>query len=181
MPACPRPGPWCHRTGRLPGEAIWTKSRSRGLVTNFAVFGRLAASWAFHWATVARYSSFPPRVAALRRSSRLIVPGSLKWRAMWQSPCPGPSGSRSPHAPRTADSGVGSARTDRRHTASVTKPAHPDGNRRADRDRGLGSGHPRGDHPPKLTLDSQVGLPGEAIAGHGADPPAGHRHPPAPR
>jgi hypothetical protein len=34
---------------------------SRGLATSFAVFGRLAACWAFHCATVARYSCFPPR------------------------------------------------------------------------------------------------------------------------
>jgi integrase-like protein len=37
--------------------------------------GRRATSSAFHCATEARYSSLPPRVAALRRSSREIVDG----------------------------------------------------------------------------------------------------------
>jgi len=40
-----------------------------------ATFGRLDRRSACHWAVVARYSSDPPRVAALRRSSREIVDG----------------------------------------------------------------------------------------------------------
>ena len=59
-----------------PPRRSWTYSRSLSSVTSFATFGRLAACWAFHWATLARYSSVPPRVAALRRNSREIVPGS---------------------------------------------------------------------------------------------------------
>jgi len=46
------------------------------LATIFATLGRLAASWAFHCAAAARYTGLPPRVAALRRSSRL----TLRWK-----------------------------------------------------------------------------------------------------
>ena len=42
---------------------------------SLAILGRCAARSAFHCATVARYCSFPPRVAALRRNSREMVEG----------------------------------------------------------------------------------------------------------
>jgi hypothetical protein len=44
-------------------------SRNSLLAASFAVFERRAISSAFHCATDARYSSFPPRVAALPRNS----------------------------------------------------------------------------------------------------------------
>jgi hypothetical protein len=59
-----------------PFSRVWTYSCSRGLLASFAGLGRLAAVCAFHCAIVARYSRLPPRVAALQRSSREIVPGS---------------------------------------------------------------------------------------------------------
>jgi hypothetical protein len=46
------------------------------LLTSFAVFGLQACNSAFHCAIDARYSRCPPRVAALRRSSREIVDGA---------------------------------------------------------------------------------------------------------
>lgn len=56
-------------------------------IVGLEAFGRLAACCAFHWATVPRYSCLPPRVAALRRSSREIVPGSRpRARAMSRTP-----------------------------------------------------------------------------------------------
>lgn len=58
-----------------PARRCCTYSRNSTWATSFAVFGRLAACWAFHCATNARYSSFPLLVAALRRSSREIVAG----------------------------------------------------------------------------------------------------------
>src|SRR3954449_5022499 len=59
----------------LPASRSWTYSRSRSSAASLAVLGRRATSSAFHCATEARYSSLPPRVAALRRSSREIVDG----------------------------------------------------------------------------------------------------------
>ena len=59
----------------MPSKRSWTYWCSRGLVTSFAGFGLLATSSAFHCATDARYSSLPPRVAALRVSSRETVEG----------------------------------------------------------------------------------------------------------
>ena len=51
--------------------------------------GRRATSSAFHCATDARYSSLPPRVAALRRSSREIVDGDRPIsRAISRTPLP---------------------------------------------------------------------------------------------
>lgn len=47
--------------------------RSRSLTASFAGFGRRACRSAFRWAVEARYCSFPPRVAALRRSSLEMV------------------------------------------------------------------------------------------------------------
>jgi hypothetical protein len=52
-----------------PAGRCCTYSRSSALAASFAVFGRRAISSAFHCATDARYSSLPPPVAALRRSS----------------------------------------------------------------------------------------------------------------
>lgn len=46
------------------------------MATSFDVFGRRAAKSDFHGATAARYSRLPLLVAALRRNSREIVPGS---------------------------------------------------------------------------------------------------------
>src|SRR5665648_894520 len=72
-----------------PARRSWTYSRSRSLTTSLAVFGRRATSSAFHCAPPARYSSFPPRVAALRRSSLEIVDGSRPTqRAISRTPAP---------------------------------------------------------------------------------------------
>src|SRR5215203_2620221 len=59
----------------LPARRSCTYSRSRPSAASLAVLGRRATSSAFHCATDARYSSLPPRVAALHRSSREIVDG----------------------------------------------------------------------------------------------------------
>src|SRR3954451_10181275 len=73
----------------LPASRSCTYSRSRGSAASFAIFGRRATSSAFHCATDARYSSLPPRVAALRRSSREIVDGDLPIsRAISLTPLP---------------------------------------------------------------------------------------------
>src|SRR4051794_26779569 len=56
-----------------PASRSCTYVRSAGFAANFARFGRRAARSACHRAAVARYSRAPPRVAALRRSSREIV------------------------------------------------------------------------------------------------------------
>src|SRR5690349_15388787 len=56
-----------------PASRSRTYARSAGFVASFAGFGRRAARSACHWAVVARYSRPPPRVAALRRSSRETV------------------------------------------------------------------------------------------------------------
>jgi len=59
------------------------------LTASFAVFGRRASSSAFHCATDARYSSLPPGVAALRRSSLEIVDGERSSRlAISRTPVP---------------------------------------------------------------------------------------------
>lgn len=50
-------------------------SRRRGFVTSLAGLGRRARCSDFHCATDARYSSLPPRVAALRVNSRDTVEG----------------------------------------------------------------------------------------------------------
>jgi hypothetical protein len=51
--------------------------------------GRLARISACHWAVLARYSSPPPRVAALRRSSLEIVDGERpSTRAISRTPQP---------------------------------------------------------------------------------------------
>lgn len=59
-----------------PLSLVCTYSFNRGFVNSLAGLGRQAAVYAFHWATVARYSGLPPRVAALRRSSRETVRGT---------------------------------------------------------------------------------------------------------
>lgn len=74
-----------------PLSRVCTYSRNHGLLASFAGLGRRAVTCAFHCATVARYSRLPLRVAALRRSSREIVPGSrLSSRAIARTPCPAP-------------------------------------------------------------------------------------------
>src|SRR5215207_1281080 len=82
-------------TGVASGQQTWpesrscTYSRSRSFSTSLAVFGRRAISSAFHCATDARYSRVPPRVAALRRSSREIVDGARPTRrAICLTPAP---------------------------------------------------------------------------------------------
>src|SRR3954468_2524591 len=73
----------------LPARRSCTYSRSRGSAASLAVLGRRATSSAFHCATDARYSSLPPRVAALRRSSREIVDGERPLsRAIARTPSP---------------------------------------------------------------------------------------------
>jgi hypothetical protein len=58
-----------------PASRSCTYSRSAALMASSADFGRRADRSACHCAVVARYSKPPPRVAALRRSSREIVEG----------------------------------------------------------------------------------------------------------
>src|SRR4051794_40012835 len=73
----------------LPARRSCTYSRSRSSAASLAVLGRRATSSAFHCATDARYSSSPPRVAALRRSSREIVDGARPIsRAISRTPLP---------------------------------------------------------------------------------------------
>src|SRR3954465_14418829 len=73
----------------LPASRSWTYLRSRSSAASLAVLGRRATSSAFHCATDARYSSLPPRVAALRRSSREIVDGDRPIsRAISRTPRP---------------------------------------------------------------------------------------------
>src|SRR4051795_7327855 len=77
------------RRRTLPARRSCTYSRSRGSAASLAVFGRRATSSAFHCATDARYSSLPPRVAALRRNSREIVDGDRPIsRAIARTPRP---------------------------------------------------------------------------------------------
>jgi hypothetical protein len=79
--------PFGRRT--CPDSRSCTYSRSRSSAASFAVFGRRAIRSAFHCATDARYSSFPPRVAALRRSSLEIVDGDRPTRrAISRTPAP---------------------------------------------------------------------------------------------
>src|SRR4051794_6220872 len=73
----------------LPARRSWTYSRNRSSAASLAVLGRCATSSAFHCATDARYSSLPPRVAALRRNSREIVDGDRpSRRAVSRTPTP---------------------------------------------------------------------------------------------
>src|SRR3954466_4915416 len=72
-----------------PANRSRTYARSAEFVASFAGFGRRAARSACHWAVVARYSRPPPRVAALRRSSREIVDAARpSRRATSRTPCP---------------------------------------------------------------------------------------------
>src|SRR3954463_5794383 len=76
-------------TRTAPASRSRTYARSAGFVASFAGFGRRAARSACHWAVVARYSRPPPRVAALRRSSREIVDAARpSRRATSRTPCP---------------------------------------------------------------------------------------------
>src|SRR5215210_1350132 len=73
----------------LPARRSCTYSRSRSSAASLAILGRRAINSAFHCATDARYSSLPPRVAALRRSSREIVDGERSsCRAISRTPAP---------------------------------------------------------------------------------------------
>src|SRR3954467_12175985 len=72
-----------------PANRSRTYARSAGFVASFAGLGRRADRSACHWAVVARYSRPPPRVAALRRSSREIVDGARpRRRATSRRPWP---------------------------------------------------------------------------------------------
>src|SRR3982751_5151222 len=94
-----------------PDRRSCTYVRRAAVVASFALFGRRAARSACHCAVLARYSSPPLRVAALRRNSREI--GATRARS-WtphapageRSPvCPGPvrDTARSPRVQRTPD------------------------------------------------------------------------------
>jgi hypothetical protein len=73
----------------LPASRSCTYSRSDGFLSSLAGFGRIAARLACHCAVWARYSRFPPRVAALRRNSREIVDADRpSCRAISRTPCP---------------------------------------------------------------------------------------------
>lgn len=73
----------------LPASRSWTYLRSAGWVSSLAGFGRRAARSACHCAVIARYSTPPPRVAALRRNSREIVEAARPSRAaILQTPSP---------------------------------------------------------------------------------------------
>ena len=73
----------------MPASRSCAYVRSFALSASFAGFGRLAARSACHCAGLARYSSSPPRVAALRRSSREIVdPDRPICRAICRTPKP---------------------------------------------------------------------------------------------
>jgi hypothetical protein len=77
--------------GDQPGKPVLHDSRSASLPASLATLGRLAHRSACQAAVVARYSSTPPRVAALRRSSREIVDGDRPTRrAIWRTPQPWP-------------------------------------------------------------------------------------------
>ncbi len=72
-----------------PARRCCTYSRRRSSAASLPVFGRRASNSAFHCATEARYSNRPPRVAALRRSSREIVDGERpNRRAVSRTPTP---------------------------------------------------------------------------------------------
>lgn len=58
-----------------PASRSCTYCRSLVFITSLASLGRRAARSACHCAVVARYSKVPPRVAALRLSSREMVDG----------------------------------------------------------------------------------------------------------
>ncbi len=66
---------WPCASRTSPSKRSLTYWSSRALLASFAGFGRLANRSAFHCATEARYSRYPPRVAALRVSSLETVDG----------------------------------------------------------------------------------------------------------
>ena len=83
------------------GEPILHVRSQRSFAASFAAFGRRARRSACHCAVVARYSSSPPRVAALRRNSREIVDGDRpSCRAISRTPH-GHARPRSPPARQT--------------------------------------------------------------------------------
>jgi hypothetical protein len=112
-------------SGRLscPLSRACTYSLNRALVASFAGLGRRVAVCAFHCATVARQSGLPPRVAALRRSSRGIVPGAVE--LLPQRRGPSPSTVRGPPARRTTDAGPWVRPGSKAHSANVTKTSAP--------------------------------------------------------
>ena len=118
--------------------------------------------------TDARYSSSPPRVAALRRSSREIVDGDRPSRRAI-SRTPQPCARRSAISSRSAndryrpDSG---ARHDRRHPATLAEPPAADRRRHARRDRGVLARQPLGDRRPEplpILTPRHRGRPGDRI------------------
>src|SRR5665648_167834 len=127
-----------------PTRRSWTYSRSRSLATSLAVFGRRATSSAFHCATPGRYSSFPPRVAALRRSSREIVDGSRPRRAQQRDLLALREGQVPTREP---------AELERRHAATLAEPPAAGGLRRTDRDPRVLAGQSPRDEDPELALD----------------------------
>ena len=95
----------------MPASRSCTYQRSSSCAASFATFGLFAFRSACHCAVVARYSSPPLRVAALRRSSREIVEGErLIRRAMSRSPkcwaCKMAISSRSANDRERPDSGA---------------------------------------------------------------------------
>src|SRR3954451_432867 len=72
-----------------PANRSRTYARSAAVGASFAGFGRRAARSACHRAVLARYSRPPPRVAALRRSSRESVDAARpRRRAIARTPWP---------------------------------------------------------------------------------------------
>ena len=63
-----------------PPRRSCTYCLSSPFAASLATFGRFARRSACHWAVVARYSRFPLRVAAFRRSSREIVDDERRMR-----------------------------------------------------------------------------------------------------
>jgi hypothetical protein len=73
----------------LPASRSCTYDRNIGFITSLAGLGRFAARSACHCAVWDRYSRPPPRVAALRLSSREIVEAARpSWRAISRTPFP---------------------------------------------------------------------------------------------
>ena len=94
------------------GQPVLHIRPQRRVAASFAGFGRRAARSACHCAVVARYSRPPPRVAALRRSSREIVDAARPAGGRSPAPrAPAPARARSPPAPRTTGTAPRAAST----------------------------------------------------------------------